>query len=103
MLEEVLFNSRASLKSSISKAESLKRDLEERLEGHSDLYKVMSDGALRHERTLHARAVQSLSTDEGVNLRGAEELLEYFWSEAEGAVSFYSDAESGLQAASKEA
>ncbi len=103
VLEEALLNSRASLKSSLSKAESLKRDLEERLEGHSDLHKVMSDGALKHERTLHARAVQSLSTDEGVNLRGAEELLEYFWSEAEGAVSFYSDAESGLQAASKEA
>lgn len=47
----------------------------------------------------YIRAVQSLSTDEGVDLRGAAELLEYFWSEAEGVFSFYSHAESGLQAA----
>ena len=77
----------------------MKRDLEKRLEGHSDFHKVMIDGPLKHERTRHIRAVQSLSTDEGVDLRGAAELLEYFWSEAEGVFSFYSHAESGLQAA----
>jgi hypothetical protein len=63
----------------------------------------MSDGALKYERTLHARAVQRFDIDEEVDLRRAGELLEYFWSEAEGAFSFYSDAESGLQAASSEA
>ena len=103
VLEDALLRNRTSLKSSLSKAESLRRDLEERLEGDSDLHKVMSDGALKYERTLHARAVQRFDIDEEVDLRRAGELLEYFWSEAEGAFSFYSDAESGLQAASSEA
>ena len=89
--------------SSLSKDESLKRDLGERLEGHSDFHKVMIDGPLKHERTFHSRAFQSLSTDEGVDLRGAAELRDYFWSEVEGVFSFCSDAESGLQIALNEA
>lgn len=81
----------------------MKRDLGERSEGHSDFHKVMIAGPLKHERTLHSRAFQSLSTEKGVDLRGAAELREYFWSEVEGVFSFCGDAESGLQTALKEA
>ena len=87
--------------SSLSKDELLKRDLGERSEGRSDFHKLMTAGPLKHERTLHRKAFQNLSTDEGVDLRGAAELREYFWSEVEGVFSFWSDAESGLKTALK--
>ncbi len=101
-LEEALTSDQVSLKSSLSWAHSVKVAIEKHLEEDPDLHKVMSDGALKYERTLYVRAIQSLSADEDLDQRKAEELLEYFWSVAEGSFTFYNDAESGLQLASQE-
>lgn len=100
-LEDAISGEAKELDASIAKAESLKKVLEERLEENSDLHKVMSDGALKFERTLYARAMQQVGEVTDAEQRVLEGLLEYFWSIAEGAFSFYSEAESGRQYASE--
>lgn len=100
-LEEVLREDVADIQSAIADAESLKQDLEALLEGNSDLHKVMSDGALKYERTLYARAIQDLGNLEDGQRRAAEGLREYFWSIAEGSFSFFCEAEYGQRGLSQ--
>ena len=94
-LEEALFEGASDIQPAVEAAKLRKKDLAARLEENSDLHKVMSDGALKYERTLYARAVQGISNIEDGQRGTAEALREYFWSIAEGSFSFYSQAEYG--------
>ncbi len=94
-LEEVLCDEAADIQSAIATAEKLKQSLEVRFEENSDLHKVMSDGALKYERALYARAIQDVRKVEDEQRKAGENLREYFWSIAEGSFSFYSEVEYG--------
>ncbi len=94
-LEEVLRDGAADIQAAIGTAERLKQKLEALLEKNSDLHKVMSDGALKYEQMLYARANRDVRSIEDGQQRAVEDLREYFWSMAEGSFAFHSEAEYG--------
>ncbi len=91
-LEKVMGSDGDGLLRGIQRAQDGKRSLEARIADDRDLQQVMNDGAFKYEQVLCRRAIQN-DLAEDPDRRKATSLLEYFWSVAEGAYCFFSEAE----------
>ncbi|OUW16691.1 MAG: hypothetical protein CBD18_06355 [Opitutales bacterium TMED158] len=91
MLETALPESEAIASRLATEAEENRQQLEVMLEGDSNLFQVVHDGALKYELALYARAKTRLASIEEVAQRELEDCLEYFWAVAEGCFTLASE------------